>query len=187
MRRYVIAAPMRSATAMPPPHEPAMTDHTADRRLFRSGLIVAVAAAVVDQLSKLWILYGVMAPPRVIEVTPFFNLVLAWNKGISFGMFNTDTAYGPWLLTGLAVVIVIALGIWLWRADTRWVALALGLVIGGAVGNVVDRVRFGAVVDFLDVHAFGYHWPAFNVADSAICVGAAILILESLFRPGEKA
>jgi signal peptidase II len=102
-------------------------------------------------------------------------------------MFNTDSTYGPLLLTGLAIVIVIALCIWLWRADTKGVACALGLVIGGAVGNVIDRVRFGAVVDFLDVHAFGYHWPAFNVADSAICVGAAILILESLFRPSEKA
>ncbi len=164
-----------------------MTEQATGSGLFRIGLIIAVIAAALDQISKLWILNGVMAPPRVIEVTPFFNLVLAWNKGVSFGMFSTDSVYGPWLLTGLAIAIVIALGIWLWRVDTKWVACALGLVIGGAIGNVVDRVRFGAVVDFLDVHAFGYHWPAFNVADSAICVGAVILILESLFRPDEKA
>jgi signal peptidase II len=172
---------------MRPPRESAMTKAQGGQQWYRIGLLISAIAVVLDQVSKFWILYSVMAPPRVIEVTPFFNLVLAWNKGISFGMFNTGSTYGPLLLTGLAIVIVIALCIWLWRADTKWVACALGLVIGGAVGNVIDRVRFGAVVDFLDVHAFGYHWPAFNVADSAICVGAAILILESLFRPSEKA
>jgi len=187
MKPFVIVASMRFGTAMRPPREPTMTGQAAGPGLFRTGVIIAAIAAALDQFSKFWILNDVMAPPRVIEVTPFFNLVLAWNKGVSFGMFSTDSVYGPWLLTGLAIAIVIALGIWLWRADSKWVACALGLVIGGAIGNVVDRVRFGAVVDFLDVHAFGYHWPAFNVADSAICVGAVILILESLFRPGEKA
>ncbi len=164
-----------------------MMERATGQGLFRNGVIIAAIATALDQFSKFWILNDVMVPPRVIEVTPFFNLVLGWNRGVSFGMFNTASVYGPWLLTGLAMAIVIALGIWLWRADTKWVACALGLVIGGAIGNVVDRVRFGAVVDFLDVHAFGYHWPAFNVADSAIFIGAAILILESLFRPGEKA
>lgn len=187
MKPCAIAAPTRSATAMRLQREPAMTAPHGVRALFRTGLIIAAVAVVLDQLSKVWILNEVMAPPRLIEVTPFFNLVLAWNRGVSFGMFNNDSAYGPLLLTGLAIAIVVALTIWLWRADNKWVASALGLVIGGAVGNVIDRVRFGAVVDFLDVHAFGYHWPAFNIADSAICVGAAILILESLFRPSEKA
>ena len=164
-----------------------MMERATGQGLFRNGVTIAAIATALDQFSKLWILNDVMVPPRVIEVTPFFNLVLGWNRGVSFGMFNTASVYGPWLLTGLAMAIVTALGIWLWRADSKWVACALGLVIGGAIGNVVDRVRFGAVVDFLDVHAFGYHWPAFNVADSAIFIGAAILILESLFRPGEKA
>lgn len=149
------------------------------------GGAVAVAAAVLDQVSKTWILESVMNPPRVIEIAPFFNIVLAWNRGVSFGMFNTVTDHGPLILTGLAVVIVIALSVWLWRATSMLSVVALGLVIGGAVGNVVDRQIHGAVVDFLDFHAFGYHWPAFNIADSAICVGAAILILESLFTRTE--
>jgi signal peptidase II len=80
----------------------------------------------------------------------------------------------------------VALGVWLYKAETRVTALALGLIIGGALGNVIDRVQFGAVVDFLDFHMMGYHWPAFNVADSGICIGAAMLILESLFQPGKS-
>lgn len=150
--------------------------------LFLKGIILAVLVIALDHISKWWILTDVMNPPRVIEVTSNFNLVLAWNRGVSFGMFSQDSTYGPYFLTGVAVAIVIGLSIWLWKSETRWSALALGLVIGGAIGNVIDRLLHGAVVDFLDVHAFGYHWPAFNVADSAICVGAAMLILESLFN-----
>jgi len=151
----------------------------------RAGAAIAAVALIADQASKIWILESVMQPPRVIEIAPFFNVLLTWNRGVSFGMFNQASDYGPLLLTGLAIVIIIALSVWLWRATTRASVLALGLIIGGAAGNVVDRVRFGAVVDFLDFHAFGYHWPAFNIADSAVCVGAAILVLESLFTRGE--
>jgi len=156
------------------------------RALFKLGITLALAVLVLDQASKWWILHQVMQPPRAIEVTSFFNLVLAWNRGVSFGMFSSANAYGPLLLTGLALAIVLALGVWLYKVETRFSALALGLIIGGAIGNVIDRVQFGAVVDFLDFHLMGYHWPAFNVADSAICVGAAMLILESLFQPGKS-
>lgn len=156
------------------------------RHLFLKGMVLAVIAIILDQVSKWWILTDLMIPPRVIEITSNFNLVLAWNRGVSFGMFRQDSPYGPYILTGVAVVIVIGLAIWLWKSDTHWSALALGMVIGGAIGNVIDRLQYGAVVDFLDVHAFGYHWPAFNVADSAICVGAGMLILESLFNRGES-
>jgi signal peptidase II len=152
-------------------------------RVMALGIIVAIL--ILDQASKYWILGSVMQPPRVIEVTSFFNIVLAWNRGVSFGMFNTDSTYGPMLLTGLAVGIVCVLAVWLWKAQTRVTVISIALVIGGAAGNVIDRLQYGAVVDFLDVHGFGYHWPAFNVADSAICVGASILVLESLFRRGE--
>ncbi|MDP4795891.1 MAG: signal peptidase II [Rhodospirillales bacterium] len=152
-------------------------------RVMALGIIVAIL--ILDQASKFWILGSVMQPPRVIEVTSFFNIVLAWNRGVSFGMFNTDSTYGPMLLTGLAVGIVCVLAVWLWKAQTRVTVISIALVIGGAAGNVIDRLQYGAVVDFLDVHGFGYHWPAFNVADSAICVGASILVLESLFRRGE--
>lgn len=156
------------------------------RYLFAKGAILASVAVTLDYASKWWILTDVMNPPRVIEIMSNFNLVLAWNRGVSFGLFNQDSAYGPHILTGVAVVIVIGLAIWLWKSTSHWAAIALGLVIGGAIGNVIDRIQYGAVVDFLDVHAFGYHWPAFNVADSAICVGAGMLILESLFIRGDS-
>lgn len=151
----------------------------------RIGAAVGAAVLIADQLSKMWILESVMQPPRVIEMTPFFNIVLAWNRGVSFGMFNNASEYGPHLLTALAAVIVVALSVWMWRATSRLSVVALGMIIGGAIGNVIDRLQYGAVVDFLDFHVMGYHWPAFNIADSAICVGAAMLVLESLFTRGE--
>lgn len=151
------------------------------RLLFLKGMVLAIIASALDQATKGWILEDVMIPPRVIEITSNFNLVLAWNRGVSFGLFNQDSAYGPHILTGVALAIALGLSIWLWKSTTHWSAWALGLVIGGAIGNVIDRIQYGAVVDFLDFHAFGYHWPAFNVADTAICVGAGLLILESLF------
>lgn len=123
-----------------------------------------------------------MRPPRVIEITDFFNLVLAWNTGISFGLFDSDSPFNVWTLSALALLIVACLIYWLLRAERRIIAVSLGLIIGGALGNVADRLRIGAVVDFLDFHAMGWHWPAFNVADSSITVGAAILIADSLFE-----
>ncbi len=146
----------------------------------RLGLSLAALVVGLDQASKWWILADVMDPPRVIPITPFFNIVLVWNRGVSFGILNQESAWVPWLLTALALAICIGLFIWLRRADGRWLAGGLGLIIGGALGNVIDRIRFGAVFDFLDVHAAGYHWPAFNVADAAITVGVATLLIDSL-------
>lgn len=148
----------------------------------RQGLGLAALVIVLDQLSKWWILTDVMNPPRVIEVLPFANVVLVWNRGVSFGLFNTASDYGPWILSGLAIAISIVLLIWLWRGTERIVGLGIGLILGGAIGNVVDRLIHGAVVDFVDLHAGGAHWPAFNVADSAITVGALLLVLDSLFH-----
>ncbi len=150
------------------------------------GFGLATLVLIVDQASKWWVINEVMNPPRVIPVTPFFNLVLGWNRGISFGLMNQGSSLSAWILPLVAVVIVAVLSVWLWRIDRPVVAVAIGLIIGGALGNVVDRLRCGAVADFLDFYAPGFHWPAFNVADAGITVGAAMLVLESLFARRER-
>ena len=149
----------------------------------RWGLSVAPLVVVLDQLTKWAVLDHFLAAPQRIELLPVFNLVLVWNKGVSFGLFNQDSPYNAVALSLLALVIVLALLWWLRKAETRLVAVALGLIIGGAVGNVIDRAQFGAVVDFIDWHVGAWHWPAFNIADAGITVGAAILVLDALFRP----
>jgi signal peptidase II len=151
------------------------------RSLVPLGAGVALAWTVLDQAVKWWILEVVMQPPRTLEVTPFFNLVMAWNRGVSFSLFANDAAVMPYALSALAAVIVAFLAVWLRRADRPFTAACIGLVIGGAVGNVIDRLRFGAVADFLDFHAMGYHYPAFNVADMGISVGVVLLLLDGLF------
>jgi len=150
-------------------------------RNLRVGLGLAALVAVLDQATKWWIVEKVMQPPQMIPITPFFNLVLGHNRGVSFGMLNMQTPMGRWILVALALAIVAGLMIWMWRAEKTWVAVTLGLIVGGAMGNVADRVFVGAVVDFLDFHAAGYHWPAFNVADIGITCGAAGLIWDSFF------
>ena len=154
--------------------------------MLRFGILVAIPVILLDQATKWWILNEVMAPPRTIPITDFFNIVLVWNRGVSFGMFGTDSPWGPVLLSALALIISACLVIWLRRVEDRFLAAAIGLVLGGALGNVIDRLQYGAVADFLDFHAFGYHWPAFNVADSAITVGVVLLLYDSLF-PARKA
>lgn len=145
------------------------------------GLTAAALVMLLDQATKWWIVFEVMQPPTVIPVTPFFNIVMTWNRGVSFGMFDSASSLNNVILPVLAAVIIGVLLTWLRRAANRWVATAIGIIIGGAIGNIIDRLHFGAVADFLDFHAAGYHWPAFNVADSGITVGAIILIVDSLF------
>ncbi len=149
----------------------------------RHGLLIAALVIAFDQITKWVALFGVDFAENPIAVTSFFNLVLVWNRGVSFGMFNEAGAAGPWILSGVAIAVVLGLLYWLRQAENRLTITALGLVIGGALGNVIDRFRFGAVVDFLDFHVAGYHWPAFNVADAAICVGAGLLLLDGLLSP----
>lgn len=157
----------------------------------RRGLATAVVVTLLDQVSKWWIVEKVMRPegvwetpfyiPDRIRLAPFFDIVMAWNRGVSFGIFNNG---GPWnalLLSGLSLAIVVLLLGWMRKAHSRLIEVALGLIVGGALGNVIDRIRVGAVADFLDLHILGYHWPAFNLADSAITVGAVVLVLDSLF------
>lgn len=149
------------------------------RPTLRLGLAIAAATAVVDQLSKIWLIGLLSDPPVVIDILPFVNLVMVWNEGVSFGFLGGGKV-PPWLLAGVAALVSVGLIIWLARVDERLVAGGIGLIVGGAAGNIVDRLWRGAVADFFDFHAMGYHWPAFNLADSAITVGVAILIIDSL-------
>lgn len=155
--------------------------------MLRLGLLVAVPVVILDQLVKWWMLATLLDPLRTIQVTGFFNLVLVWNRGVSFGMFDVESRWGPVVLSGLALVIAACLVVWLRRVESRLVAAAIGLVLGGAIGNVIDRARYGAVVDFFDFHAFGYHWPAFNVADSAITIGVVLLLYDGVLAPRKAA
>lgn len=160
-------------------------------RPLRPGLLLAAVIIVLDQLSKWWVVEKLMRPEGVadtpffspvrIAVLPVFDLVMAWNRGVSFGVLNNDGRWNAVLLSVLSIAISIGLLLWMRKAQSKLVLLALGGIIGGALGNVVDRIRWGAVADFLDVHVMGYHWPAFNLADSAISVGAVLLVLDALF------
>ena len=147
-----------------------------------TGIITAALVFIADQFSK----YMVMAPFDLkargqIELLPFFNLTWVENYGVSMGFLTADTALGQWLLIGLTGAISIAVLVWLWREKNRQDVLALGLILGGALGTIVDRVRFGHVVDFADLH-FGDIRPflVFNVADAAITIGVVILLMRAL-------
>lgn len=148
------------------------------RRAAWAGVAFSAALAV-DVITKWVIVNLVLVPPRIIEIAPFFNLTLGFNTGISFGMFRDFFLERPLVLAGIKVVIVVGVLVWALRTARRSETIALGLVAGGATGNVVDRMRQGAVTDFLDFHAGDWHWPAFNMADVAIAVGVALLVAGS--------
>lgn len=171
------------------------------------SIALVIAIFLADQISKWWVIEQYIKPritdPRVDpaampfiswlttvqdragffreEILPFFNLVMVWNKGVSFGMFNGHAQVGAFVLALFALAIIIGFSIWMLRTPVRMMAVAMAMIVGGALGNVADRVRFGAVADFLDFHIGGWHWPAFNIGDSTICIGIAILLVHSLF------
>jgi len=154
----------------------------------RAGIVAAVIALVLDQATKLWLLFVFELGRRgAVKVTPFFDLVLAWNTGISYGWFQQDGPVGAAILLGFKVVAVIALAIWMARSKTRLATIGLGLIIGGAIGNAIDRAAYGAVVDFALFHIqWGektLNWYVFNIADAAIVVGVAALLYDSFFGP----
>ena len=149
--------------------------------LFLRGALAAVAVAALDQLSKWAILNVVMVPPRNITVTPFFDIVLGWNTGISFGLFGGGPEAGRWLFIGVGCLIIIILLLWMARAGRGFLVFAIALIVGGAAGNIIDRLRYGAVTDFLYFHYRDYGFPAFNLADSAISIGVALILIDSLF------
>lgn len=145
------------------------------------GLLVALGVVVSDQLTKYLVLNFLLEERAGIVYTSFFNVVRAWNTGVSFSMFNNYGNLGAIILSAVAFMIVVFLVYWLKNEKSRPAQVALGFIIGGALGNVIDRIRLGAVFDFLDFHIGESHWPAFNLADSFICVGATLLILQSLW------
>lgn len=198
---------MSDDTAQSPPPKP---KHSFDQRKKRKETIrrviwigLAFDIFLIDQISKWWITEIIFRPkitgqdgfnlldwylntPTIlsyiqIEITSFFNLVMAWNTGVSFSLFSGYGVYMPYILIAVASGITVIFARWLWRAESHLHGIACALVIGGALGNIIDRARFGAVIDFLDVHAYGYHWPAFNVADMAVVSGVFLLIITSLF------
>jgi lipoprotein signal peptidase len=149
-----------------------------NRRPARTGALVALAVFAADQGSKYWVLHVLHLPQRIdVPVMPHLDLTMVWNRGITFGLL---TGHRPWdavVLAAVALVIVAALARWLWRAVGLRQAVAIGAITGGAMGNVLDRLRHGAVVDFIRVHAFGWSWYVFNLGDAAIVCGVAALVL----------
>lgn len=150
-------------------------------RSFWLCLVLAAFALGLDQALKLWVVALSGGDPMRIELTPFLNMVMAWNRGVSFGLFH-DSDLGPWPLLVLSGGFSIVLLVWMARAPQVLLRLALALMIGGALGNAIDRVRWGAVADYIDVYVGTWHFWAFNLADAFISVGAALLIADSLFR-----
>ncbi|MFG1346479.1 signal peptidase II [Ancylobacter sp. VNQ12] len=145
---------------------------------------VLAAALAVDFVTKWLILNVVMAPPRTIEIAPFFNLTLGFNTGVSFGMFRELFVDSPLVLAGIKMVIVAGLLVWAIRTVKPMETISLGLIAGGATGNVLDRMRQGAVTDFLDFHVGSWHWPAFNMADTMITIGVVLLITGAFWPVG---
>ena len=172
----------------------------------RQGAIVALGALLADQVSKNVLLYPMKficagRPPSTmlfepecgfrdtfaqIDITPFFDLVMVWNRGVSYGLFQAEGLTGTMILVAFSLVAVVALSWWLSTAQHRLLAWGLGLVIGGALGNVIDRIIYGAVADFFRFHAFGYEWYVFNVADAAITFGVVALLVDAFVRPEAK-
>jgi signal peptidase II len=148
------------------------------------GGVVALAVVLIDQVVKAGVL-AYSAGPDIdpTPLTPFLDLALRWNRGISFSLFARDSALGQIALVALTLAVTGLLTVWLFRSGSALPAGGLGLIIGGALGNAIDRVAHGAVVDYLDLHAFGRHFFVFNVADAAINIGVALLILDLLLAP----
>lgn len=153
------------------------------RRAVVDVVLITLAVAFVDQGSKWLVTNVVMQPPRVIPMLPFFNFRLGYNSGVSFGMFSDVFAGRAGLLAGIQLLIVAVLLIWACRLQAKWERFALAMIAGGALGNIADRLRQGAVTDFLDFHWSGLHWPTFNIADVAITLGVMVLLVTAFSTP----
>jgi len=151
------------------------------------GVTVAIVTLIADQLCKFWMIYGYQITQKgKVTLTPFFDLVMVWNEGISYGLLPQGSPLGQGILIGIALAATAALLVWLARATSALAAVSIGLIVGGALGNAIDRVLYGAVADFFSLHAFGFYWYIFNLADAAIVAGVAGLLYETLVRGHKK-
>ncbi len=155
-------------------------------KLGLSAYLLAAVVVVLDQASKFWILSVFDLPQRAsVPVAGPFHLTMVWNQGVSFGLLRAEQDLARWALAAFSIIVSIFLAAWVRNASRRLAAVALGLVIGGAVGNVIDRIRFGAVADFLDFSRLWFPW-IFNVADAAITVGIVLLLIDMLLQEKEQ-
>lgn len=155
----------------------------------RAGLLALLATLAADQASKLWLLFGdPILPGTSRPFTPFVELLVTWNRGISFSLFQMGSETGRWVLTAFMLLASVALTVWLLRTRDRLVAVGLGLIVGGALGNAYDRIAYGAVFDFIRLDLKLFIWPTiFNLADAAIVVGVLLLLYDSLRSKGAHA
>lgn len=179
-KKRAVASPEEKTVADAAENSPAAL---AARPVLHIGIAVAAVVFVLDQLTKYAVLYGLdLAVRGKIYVTPFMDFVLAMNRGISYGLFPQDGELGRWFLFSVKIAASVFFFLWMRRATSGLVAIALGLLIGGALGNALDRALQGAVVDFVALHAFGFRWYVFNLADAAIVAGVIGLLYDAL-RP----
>lgn len=154
---------------------------------FTIGLGLAAVILAADQLTKTLVLKFLdwrVGEPHAL--TPFLDFVITLNRGISYGLFPQDSDAGRWFLIGIKIVVSAVFLVWLAQTASRWAALGLGLLIGGALGNAVDRVLYGAVIDFVSLHAYGWYWYVFNLADTAVVAGVVALLYDALFADATK-
>jgi signal peptidase II len=154
----------------------------------RFGLLIALATLALDQVSKLGLLFFYDLPVKEpVVVAPFLDLMVVWNRGISYGLFQQHTELGRWVLLGISVAAAVGLSLWMARTPSRFLAASLGLIVGGAVGNAIDRLAYGAVFDFVHFHIGQFSWYVFNIADAAIVAGVIGLIYDSLVLDKRRA
>src|SRR5918998_2217812 len=145
------------------------------------GALLALVTLALDQASKLYLLFAYELPLKEpLVLAPFLELIVVWNRGISYGLFQQESEFGRWVLLAVMIAAAVGLSVWMMRAASRLLAASLGLIVGGAVGNAIDRVAYGAVFDFVHVHVGSFSWYVFNIADAAIVAGVVGLVYDAL-------
>tara|TARA_Y100001970_G_scaffold294370_1_gene451907 strand:- start:7710 stop:8177 length:468 start_codon:yes stop_codon:yes gene_type:complete len=154
--------------------------------MLRFSLIIALVTIGLDQATKLLAVNELWNPYQVLRVFEFLNLVPVENRGISFGLFQSSGEIGRWVISIFSILVVICIFFWLRRDKRKFPSFCFGMIVGGALGNVIDRLRQGWVIDFIDFYVQDWHWPAFNLADTFIVLGACLLLIHNLIRPQKR-